>query len=54
VEHHTGTRAHIRDSARRDAIGDLGYTVFTATHADLKDRGERVATLIRRRRSRAA
>lgn len=54
VEHHTGTRAHVRDSTRRDAIGDLGYAVFTATYADLKDRGERLATLIRRRRARAA
>jgi hypothetical protein len=52
VEHHTGTRAHIRDSARRDAIGDLGYTVLTATSADLEDRGERLARLIRRRRAR--
>jgi very-short-patch-repair endonuclease len=54
VAHHTGTAAHIRDSARRDAIGDLGYAVLTATSADLKDRGERIATLIRRRRSRTA
>ncbi len=54
VEHHTGTAAHIRDSARRDAIGDLDYAVLTATKADLKDRGERLATLIRRRRARAA
>jgi len=54
VEHHTGTAAHIRDSTRRDAIGDLGYTVFTATMADLHDRGERLGTLIRRRRERAA
>jgi hypothetical protein len=53
VEHHTGTAAHIRDSTRRDAIGDLEFTVLTATMADLKDRGERLATLIRRRRSRS-
>jgi hypothetical protein len=52
VEHHTGTAAHIRDSARRDAIGDLEYTVLTATVADLRDRGERLARLIRRRRAR--
>ena len=50
VEHHIGTTAHIRDSVRRDAIGDLGYTVITATSADLKDRGERVARSVRRRR----
>jgi very-short-patch-repair endonuclease len=53
VEHHTGTAAHIRDSTRRDAIGDVGYTVLTATVADLRDRGERLAALIRRRRGRS-
>ena len=53
IEHHTGTAAHIRDSARRDAIGDQDFTVLTATVADLRDRGERLARLIRRRRSRA-
>lgn len=52
VEHHTGTAAHIRDSARRDALGDQGFTVLTATVADLHDKGERVAGLIRRRRAR--
>jgi len=54
VEHHTGTTAHVRDSARRNAIGDLGYAVLTATSADLKDRGARLAGSIRRRRSLAA
>jgi very-short-patch-repair endonuclease len=53
VEHHTGTTAHIRDSARRDAIGDHGYAVLTATVADLRDRGERLAGLIKRRRARS-
>jgi hypothetical protein len=53
IEHHTGTAAHIRDSTRRDAIGDVGYTVLTATVADLRDRGARLARLIRRRRDRA-
>jgi very-short-patch-repair endonuclease len=52
VEHHTGTAAHIRDSARRDAIGDVGYVVLTATVADLRDRGARLARLVRRRRDR--
>jgi hypothetical protein len=52
VEHHTGTVAHIRDSTRRDAIGDQGYLVLTATVADLRDRGERLARLIRRREAR--
>jgi very-short-patch-repair endonuclease len=54
VEYHTGTLAHIRDSARRNAIGDLGYAVLTATSADLKDRGARLAESIRRRRTLAA
>jgi hypothetical protein len=54
VEHHTGTAAHIRDSTRRDAIGDLGLTVLTATLADLSDRGERLGSLVRRRRARNA
>jgi hypothetical protein len=54
VEHHTGTPAHIRDSARRNAIGDLGHAVLTATSADLKDRAARLAGSIRRRRSLAA
>ena len=49
VEHHTGTAAHIRDSTRRDAIGDLGYSVLTATSADLRDHGERIANSVRRR-----
>jgi hypothetical protein len=52
VEHHTGSAAHIRDSTRRDAIGDQHHTVLTATVADLRDRGERIAGLIRRRRAR--
>jgi very-short-patch-repair endonuclease len=50
VEYHTSTAAHVRDSVRRDAIGDLGYGVLTATSADLKDRGARIASSIRRRR----
>jgi hypothetical protein len=52
IEHHTGTAAHVRDSTRRDAIGDQHYTVLTATVADLRDRGERIAGLVRRRRAR--
>ena len=51
VEHHTGTAAHIRDATRRDAIGDQHYAVLTATVADLRDRGERLARRIERRRS---
>jgi hypothetical protein len=52
VEHHTGTAAHIRDSKRRDALGDLDHVVLTATVADLRDRGERLSGLVRRRRDR--
>jgi very-short-patch-repair endonuclease len=52
VKHHTGTAAHIHDSKRRDAIGDCGYAVLTATVADLRDQGERIAKLVRRRRER--
>ena len=51
IEHHTGTAAHVRDSARRDAIGDQDFTVLTATVADLRDRGARIAGLIHRRRA---
>ena len=35
---------------RRDAIGGLGYTVLTATKADLQDRAARIAALVRGRR----
>jgi very-short-patch-repair endonuclease len=48
VEHHLGTAAHFRDSARRNAICDLGYTVLTATAADLEDRATRLAASVRR------
>ncbi len=48
VEHHTGTAAHYRDAARRNAISDLGYTVLVATGADVKDRANRLATSVRR------
>jgi very-short-patch-repair endonuclease len=48
VEHHTGTAAHYRDAARRNAISDLDYTVLVATGADVKDRANRLATSVRR------
>ncbi len=48
VEHHTGTAAHYRDAARRNAISDLDYTVLVATGADLKDRANRLAASVRR------
>jgi very-short-patch-repair endonuclease len=54
VEHHTGKLALVRDSARRNALTGLGYTVLTATVADLQDHGARLAASIRRVRDRAA
>jgi very-short-patch-repair endonuclease len=48
VEHHTGTAAHYRDAARRNAISDLHYTVLIATAADIKDRANRLAASVRR------
>ena len=48
VEHHTGTAAHYRDAARRNAIADLDYTVLIATAADLKNGAARLAASVRR------
>jgi very-short-patch-repair endonuclease len=48
VEHHTGTLAHHRDGARRDAITDLGYALLVATAADLQDRAVRLTASVRR------
>jgi very-short-patch-repair endonuclease len=48
VEYHTGTAAHYRDAARRNAISDLDYTVLVATGADVKDRANRLAASVRR------
>jgi very-short-patch-repair endonuclease len=48
IEHHTGTAAHFRDAARRNAISDLDYTVLVATAADLHDSAARLAASVRR------
>jgi very-short-patch-repair endonuclease len=54
LEHHVGKLALVRDSARRNALTELGFTVLTATVADIRDRGERLAASVRRIRERAA
>ena len=46
-EHHVGKVALVRDSARRNAVAALGYTVLSATAADLADRGARLASAVR-------
>jgi len=53
-EHHVGKVALVRDSARRNAIVACGYTVLSATAADLADRGERIAGIVRQLFERAA
>ena len=53
-EHHVGTSALVRDSARRNAIAAVGLTVLTATAADLRDGADRLALSIRHIRQRAA
>jgi predicted transcriptional regulator of viral defense system/very-short-patch-repair endonuclease len=41
--HHLGTDAHDRDGARRNAIVKLGWLPITATAADLRNGGHRLA-----------
>jgi len=41
--HHLGTEAHDRDGARRNAIVGLGWIPITATGADLRNGGHRLA-----------
>jgi very-short-patch-repair endonuclease len=53
-EHHVGTAALVRDSARRNAIAAVGLTVLIATAADLRDGADRLASSIRHIRQRAA
>ncbi len=53
-DHHLGKIALVRDSARRNLLTDLGFTVLTATAADIRDHGRRLASAIRSVRSRAA
>jgi hypothetical protein len=49
-EHHTGKVALVRDGARRNAVVALGWLPITATAADLRDRGRRLADDVRRAR----
>jgi hypothetical protein len=49
VEHHTGTAAHIRDSARRLEIEGLRWHVIVATLQDVRNGGELLARAIRAR-----
>jgi very-short-patch-repair endonuclease len=53
-EHHTGRVALVRDSARRNALVELGFVVFSATAADLRDEARRLADSIRAVRRRGA
>jgi hypothetical protein len=46
-EHHTGKHALLRDSARRNALIELGYAVLSATAADLRDQGTELAASVR-------
>jgi hypothetical protein len=50
-EHHMGTDAHDRDAARRNAILGVGWYPVTATAADLRNDGSRLALDIRRARA---
>jgi hypothetical protein len=54
VQEHTGREALLRDSARRNAITALGFTPVVATVDDLRNRGVRLASVIRQIRDRAA
>jgi hypothetical protein len=54
VQEHTGRSALLRDSARRNAITALGFTPVIATVDDLRNRGVRLASVIRQIRDRAA
>jgi hypothetical protein len=54
VQEHTGRRALLRDSARRNAITALGFTPVVATVDDLRNRGVHLASVIRQIRDRAA
>jgi hypothetical protein len=48
VEHHTGTAAHYRDNARRNAMSELDYKVLVATAVDLKNGAQDLARSVRR------
>ncbi len=53
-QEHTGKLALVRDSARRNALVALGYTMLTATAADVRDDAAQLARAVRRIRSRAS
>jgi len=53
-QEHVGKVALVRDSARRNAITACGIKVLTATAADIQDRGERLAQVLRSVLARAA
>lgn len=45
--HHVGKSALVRDSVRRNALVALGYRPVTATAEDLRDKGARLAGVLR-------
>jgi hypothetical protein len=49
--HHVGKAALVRDGARRNAIVSLGWLPITATAADLRNGGHRLALDVRRARA---
>jgi very-short-patch-repair endonuclease len=53
-QEHTGKVALDRDSARRNAMVALGFTVLTATQVDLRDRAQALASAVRRLRAAAS
>jgi hypothetical protein len=53
-QEHVGKLALVRDSARRNALQELGFVVLTATAVDVRDRARRLATSVRRLRERAS
>jgi hypothetical protein len=53
-QEHTGKLALLRDSARRNALAALGFTVLSASAADLRNDATALARAVRRIRSRAA
>ena len=50
-EHHVGKAALDRDGARRNAVVALGWLPITATAADLRNQGHRLANDVRRARA---
>jgi very-short-patch-repair endonuclease len=50
-EHHTGKAALDRDGARRNAVVAAGWLPVTATAADIRNQGRRLANDLRRARA---